>query len=154
MDSAFITPFARSIEEVFSTTMQLFVRTDDPHGRARPALRDEVCAAVELTGDVAGTIRLCMSRATGQRLVQLFTGGPFDDRDFDDALGELAGMIAGRAKCRFPAGLTVWSSCPAVTAGPALSAPERICIPCSTDCGELALELSLKSRAGVLSAAA
>ena len=71
-----------------------------------------------------------------------------DSPDFADAVGELINMISGNAKAEFQR-KAVSISCPSVVLGAdhtiaVQSGTPCVLIPCSTDCGEVVLEVALR----------
>jgi chemotaxis protein CheX len=67
---------------------------------------------------------------------------------FADAIGELANMVAGGGKTRYE-GKNISISCPSVVIGPghrvaAISDSICVVVPCYTEHGEFAIELSIR----------
>lgn len=154
MDPAFITPFISSIQNVFSTMMQLPVTIGEPRIKEGPQTTYDVSGIIGMSGDVTGSIVLSFPKATAQRLVALFTGTQLeaDSPDFPDAVGELTNMISGNAKGQFTGKKKVTISCPSVVIGTGhtVARPRDVAcivIPCSTDCGELVLEIAIQEKA-------
>lgn len=150
MDPSYIKPFIQSIQHVFATMLQVPVMVGAPRPRAGPGSSFEVLGVIAMTGGVVGSVVLGFPRETARRVVSLLCGRRLeeDDPDFADALGELVSMVSGGAKALFP--ITMVSiSCPSVVIG-AVAGPgdqtERVVLPCTTDCGDLAIELALWAR--------
>ncbi len=150
MDPRFITPFISSIQNVFSTMLQMPVNVLEPRIKQGSTATYDVSGIIAMSGDVTGNIVLSFRAETAQRLVTLFVGMeiPTDSPDFADAIGELVNMVSGNAKASFQ-GLNVAISCPSVIVGQhhAVSmASDTPCvvIPCETDCGELAIEIAIR----------
>lgn len=151
MDPAYITPFIRSVQNVFATMLQLQVEIGTPYVKTQPAPSFDVTGVIGMTGEVTGSVSLSMPKATAQRLVTLLTGGAApsaESPDFADAIGELINMISGGAKAQFP-GKRSSISCPTVVIGEGhtVSAMKEIpcvAIPCSTDCGEFSLDIMIR----------
>ncbi|MCE2967339.1 MAG: chemotaxis protein CheX [Phycisphaerales bacterium] len=161
MDPAFITPFIASIQNVFTTMMQLPVTIGDPRIKAEPATTFDVSGIIGMSGDVVGSVVLSFPISTAQRLVALFTGTEMkhDNPDFADAIGELTNMISGNAKGMFAGKKKVTISCPSVIVGQnhTVQRPRDIpciVIPCSTDCGDLVIEIAIQDRSAAPTAAA
>jgi len=153
MDPAYITPFIASVSNVFATMLQLQVSIKDPHVKAAPLGTHDVSGIIGLTGDIIGSVALCMPRETAERIVTLFTGTPMtcEHPDFADAIGELINMISGGAKAQFPKGKSS-ISCPSVIMGKdhTVAIPKDtpcIVIPCASDCGDFFVEIALKEKA-------
>lgn len=151
MDPNFITPFIASIQNVFSTMMQLQVTVGDPQLKQSPTPSYDVSGIIGMSGDVVGSVVLSFPKQTAIRLVALFTGQEMahDNPDFADAIGELSNMISGNAKGMFQGKKRVTISCPSVVIGPdhVVSRPKDIpcvVIPCNTDCGDLVLEVAIQ----------
>ena len=143
----FSTPFARSLEVLFESSLNLQL-TLHPALTGAPVSRHEVSVFIGLTGDVEGVVELNLGIETAWRLASLYAGIEISatDPDLDDALGELLNVIAGRAKAHFKGRISLGS--PWVLRG-----PENCALPiarygllqlaCESDCGPLALILSL-----------
>jgi chemotaxis protein CheX len=161
MDPAFITPFIASVQNVFSTMLQLPVTVKDPVVKTTPSTTYDVSGIIGMSGDVVGSVVLSFPKQTAQRLVALFTGTDMkvDDPDFPDAIGELTNMVSGNAKGMFAGKKKVQISCPSVVVGEnhQVSRPKDlpcIVIPCVTDCGEMVLEVAIQERATPAAASA
>ncbi len=161
MDPAFITPFIASIQNVFSTMMQLPVTIGEPRLKESSGTSYDVSGIIGMSGDVVGSVVLSFPKATAQRLVTLFTGTEMtaDNPDFPDAIGELANMVSGNAKGQFAGKKKVTISCPSVVIGPdhTVARPKDLpCIvfPCTTDCGEFVVEVAIAERPAAASTAA
>ncbi|MCC6284955.1 MAG: chemotaxis protein CheX [Phycisphaerales bacterium] len=153
MDPAFIVPFITSIQNVFSTMLQLPVEIGEPAVKVDRQPTFDVSGIIGMSGDVTGTIILSFPRATAERVVQLFAGMSMsaDSADFADAIGELVNMVSGNAKALFPT-KAVSISCPSVVVGTGhtVAIPSDtpvVCVPCSTDCGNVMIEVALKVNA-------
>lgn len=154
MDPAFITPFIASIQNVFSTMMQLRVDIGTPAVKQDPAPSYDVSGIIGMSGDVVGSITLSFPMNTAQAVVALFAGAQMDPNtpDFADAIGELVNMISGNAKGQFGGGRKVSISCPSVVVGKAHTVARQkdipcIAIPCRTDCGDLVIEIAIREAA-------
>ncbi len=152
MDPAFITPFIASIQNVFSTMLQLPVRIGDPAIKETPNTTFDVSGIIGMSGEVAGSVVLSFPKASAERIVSLFTGSTLtaDNPDFADAIGELTNMISGNAKGMFGK-RKVSISCPSVIIGAnhSVARPKDVpcvAIPCDTDCGNLVIEVAIQDR--------
>lgn len=150
MDPNFITPFIASIQNVCSTMMQLPVTIGEPRVKEGPGTSYDVSGIIGMSGDITGAIVLSFPKATAVRMVQLFTGSELQpgNPDFADAIGELTNMISGNAKGMMGK-KRVQISCPSVVvgAGHMVTRPRDvpcIAIPCTTDCGELIIEVCIQ----------
>jgi chemotaxis protein CheX len=160
MDPAYITPFITSIQNVFSTMMQLPVTIGEPRIKDTAATTYDVSGIIGMSGDVVGSVVLSFPKITAQRLVTLFTGTEMtaEHADFPDAIGELANMVSGNAKGQFAGKKKVTISCPSVVIGQnhSVARPKDLpCIvfPCSTDCGEFVVEVAIAERPAPATAA-
>lgn len=152
MDAKYITPFIQSIQNVFSTMLQLQVDVQEPKVKADSLSAFDVSGIIGLSGDVVGSVVLSFPTGTAERIVSLFTGMELDSDsdDFADAVGELVNMVSGGAKGMF-SDRAVSISCPSVVLGAdhKIACPKDvpcIVIPCDTDCGELAIEIMIDDR--------
>ena len=150
MDAGMITPFVNAIQNVFSTMFQLPVEIGEPRIKADRKATHDVSGIIGVSGEMVGTIVLSMPSETASSIVSLFTGMEFeeDSDDFADAVGELVNMISGNAKAEFQR-KGVMISCPSVVIGAGhtiavQSGTPCVLIPCSTDCGEVVLEVALR----------
>ncbi len=150
MDASMITPFVNAIQNVFSTMFQLPVEIGDPRLKNDRKATHDVSGIIGVSGEMIGTIVLSMPLDTAGSIVTLFTGMEFDSDspDFADAVGELVNMISGNAKAEFQR-KSVSISCPSVVIGSGhtiavQSGTPCVLIPCSTDCGEVVLEVALR----------
>ncbi len=155
MDASLITPFVTSIQNVFSTMLQLPVTVNTPKVKSNPEPSHDVSGIIGMSGDVTGSVVLSFPLETAKRVVALFCGEQMDPRsaDFSDAIGELVNMVSGGAKAQFPDNKKVSISCPSVVLGEnhvVATQTDTPCvlIPCSTDCGELTIEIAIREREG------
>jgi chemotaxis protein CheX len=161
MDPMLISAFITSIQNVFSTMMQLPVTIGEPTIKQTPATTYDVSGIIGMSGDVTGNVVLSFPKSAAQRVVQLLTGTEFptDSPDFADAIGELTNMISGNAKGQFTGKKKVSISCPSVVigAGHLVARPRDVpcvAIPCMTDCGEVVIEIAVQERPAAVVAAA
>ncbi len=151
MDPSYITPFITSIRNVFSTMLQLELEVGQPTIKKTSGTLYDVSGIIGMNGDVQGSVVLSIQGETAIRIVALFTGEEMtlENPDFADAIGELLNMVCGGAKALFP-GNSVNISIPSVVTGKEhqVSQPKDapcVVIPCSCDCGELAIEIAIKT---------
>lgn len=154
MDAQYIKPFIMSISNVFSTMMQLPINVQAPKVKDSASVSYDVSGIIGLSGDVVGSVVLSFPKETAERVVSLLTGSTTtsESPDFADAVGELVNMVSGGAKAMFT-GKKVSISCPSVVIGPGHKVARQtdaptIVIPCVTDCGELAIEVSIQHADG------
>lgn len=150
MDPLFITAFIKSISNVFTTMLQLPVEVGEPTIKMGDEEPFDVSGIIGMSGDVVGSVVLCFPGDAAERIVAIFTGEQMsiDSEDFPDAIGELVNMVAGGAKGMFD-GRDVSISCPSVIVGQGHSVSRLkdvpcVLIPCSTDCGEVVIEVAIQ----------
>ncbi len=155
MDSAYIMPFVRSVQNVFETMLQLPVTVSPPELKRNGLPAYDVSGIIGMSGDVEGAVVLSFPTAAAERMVKLFTGMdlPATHEDFADAIGELVNMISGGAKAQFT-GKNVSISCPTVVVGQdhvVFGSKDVVCIvlPCSSDAGQFAVEVCIRQKKAV-----
>jgi len=152
MDPKFISAFVKSISNVFTTMLQLPVEVGEPTIKKGDENPFDVSGIIGMSGEVVGSVVLCFPGDTAERIVAIFTGEQMgiDSDDFPDAIGELVNMVAGGAKGMFD-DREVSISCPSVIVGQGHSVSRlkdvpSVLIPCSTDCGEVVIEVAIQDR--------
>jgi chemotaxis protein CheX len=153
MDANYIKPFVASIQNVFSTMMQLQVVVRDPFLKTDNNPNHDVSGVIGMSGDVKGSIILSFPQHTAENVVALFSGSKcsMGTPDFADAIGELVNMVTGGAKAMFK-DKKCSISCPSVIVGKDHTVARQsdipcVVIPCSTDCGDLFIEVAIKPAA-------
>ncbi len=150
MTEQYIRSLIESVHVVFSTMVHVKVEFDEPFVRDGIE-RQEIVAAVELSGDMTGVVVLSSSAAMAESIVKRFSGETCkaSEPDFSDAFGELINLIAGTAKSKLNNG-RVKMSVPSVSAGtdtqPAIASDDKcICVPCSTEFGTFYVDMAVRS---------
>jgi chemotaxis protein CheX len=150
MDPNYIKPFIASVQNVLTTMLQMPVTVNEPRLKSTPTVEYDVSGIIGLSGGVTGSVVLSFPLETAERLVTLFAGMKLapDSPDFADAVGELVNMITGGAKAMFPSKRTS-ISCPTVVCGKGHTVARQsdipcVVIPCTTECGNLAIEIAIK----------
>ena len=150
MDSTYIVPFVNSIQNVFETMLRLPVQIGEPELKRSGSPSFDISGIIGMSGDVEGSVILSFPTATAERTVSIFTGVDLSKshEDFSDAIGELINMISGGAKAQFT-GKNVSISCPSVVIGAdhvVFGRKDVVCIliPCESDCGNFAVEVSIR----------
>jgi chemotaxis protein CheX len=153
MDAAYIKPFIASIQNVFSTMLQLQVTVQAPYLKAADSPTQDISGIIGMSGDVVGSVVLSFPTSAAENVVALFCGQRLTagTPDFADAIGELVNMVCGGAKALFR-DKKVSISCPSVVIGAGHTVARQsdvpcVVIPCATDCGTLNIEVSIKERA-------
>ncbi|MEQ8845635.1 MAG: chemotaxis protein CheX [Phycisphaerales bacterium] len=152
MDPALITPFIKSVQNVFATMLQLPVDVEEPTIKQGKSTTYDVSAIIGMSGDCVGSVVLSFEQESALRIVSLFTGTEVtaDSPDFADAVGELVNMISGGAKALF-VGRKASISTPSVVLGPSHVVSSQkdmpvIVLPCVTDCGRFAIEIAIQDQ--------
>jgi len=152
MDPASIKPFVQSVQNVFSTMLQLPLTIGEPTIKNDDEPTYDVSGIIGMSGDVVGSVVLSFPKETAERVVALFTGLPPEEigDNLPDAVGELVNMVSGGAKGQFQ-DRKVSISCPSVVIGAnhKVARPKDvpcIAIPCESDCGAFAVEVALQDR--------
>lgn len=113
-----INPFIEATCNVFNTMLKCMPR----RGQVKVAQDDSGdvirTAIIGLSGSVRGAVALTFPAKTAHNVVKQFaqTDGPIGDDDINDALGEIANMIAGSAKAKLE-GQQISISLPTVVRG-------------------------------------
>jgi len=151
MDPTYIAPFIQSVQNVFSTMMQLPVTLGQPTVKQDQSPAHDVSGIIGMSGAMVGSVVLSFPSETAQRVVALFSGQQLqtNDPDFADAIGELVNMVSGGAKALFPADSRASISVPSVIVGKnhTVSRPSGVpCVvlPCECDCGDFVVEIALR----------
>lgn len=150
MDPHYIKCFVQSIQNVFSTMLQLPVTVKEPSVKGQGSPSHDISGIIGLSGEVVGTVVLAFPTDTAERVVSLFCGQQLvsGTPDFADAIGELVNMVSGGAKALFK-DRRCSISCPSVVMGGnhVVTVPSdtvTVLIPCVTDCGSMTLEVSMR----------
>ncbi|MHC4976593.1 MAG: chemotaxis protein CheX [Planctomycetota bacterium] len=154
MDPSYITHFMQSIQNLFSTMLQMEVKLLEPTLKQDPAPSCDVSGIIGLSGDVVGSVVFSLPTETALKVVSRFTGEDVSDPGDEtcaDAIGELVNMISGGAKAKFE-GRNVSMSCPSVVVGTGHTVAIQkeipcVVIPCDTECGTFNVEIALKDMA-------
>ncbi len=149
MDTTYVTPFMKSVENIFLNTLHVSLRCHTPVLLTRMETKYDVSGIISFSGEVTGLSVISLGEETASKLVTLYAGMEIKpgDADFADALGELLNVIAGHAKSQF-AKKQVILGCPSVVLGKRhqILRPKDapvIEIPCESDCGPFALEVTV-----------
>jgi chemotaxis protein CheX len=149
VDPNYITPFVAAIKTLFETMITVPFSLGKPVLKSGNEVPHEISSIIGLSGNVSGCVVISLSQAVAFQLVSDMIGEEIDQIDevCTDAIGEIANMIAGNAKNGFP-GSNDTVSVPSVVVGKhKVSYPSGIpvvSIPCTTDRGEMTVEIALK----------
>jgi len=149
IDARLIMPFVNSTRNVLQTMLGLATTIDRPRIKSVPAPEYDYSAIIGFSGQIVGVVVVSFRRETAIKMVNAFAGDEVepDSSDFSDAIGELANMIAGAAKKDLGGVASI--SVPTVILGKGhiVARPSDIpcmVIPCKTEAGEFAVEISIK----------
>ena len=152
MDVSVVNPFISATVETFKTMLALDLETGVPELKTEATHSYDVSGVIGLSGEAEGVISLSFPKIMALKVVSKLLGveikviGP----DLTDGIGELANIVAGYAK----QGLTNYSlsiSLPNVIIGSGhriatQSGVPTIIVPLKGELGEMAMEVSLKTK--------
>jgi chemotaxis protein CheX len=149
MDIKYINPFLLAVQNVFETMIHI------PYTLNKPIIKDDsmssfdVSGIIGITGEVIGCVVVSFPTDIALQLASALLDETLTEIDDDstDAIGEIANMVAGDAKKRFPKGNTTISVPSVVIGRHRIAFPKGvpiISIPCKTDKGAFAIDLALK----------
>lgn len=152
IDPKLIVPFVSSVRDVFRTMVNIETVVSRPEVKPHPGASYDVSSVVQFGGDIRGSVVLSFEAEAAVRLVERFAGVPMaaNSEDFCDAVGELGNMVAGAAKKNLPCQATI--GIPTVVIGPAhhiarLRDVPCLVIPCRSEVGQFAVEISIMQNA-------
>jgi len=142
-------PFVQATREVLKVMAGIDSTIGKPYLKQTPYQRADVSGVVNLFGDIIGVVVISMDQMTASKLVKTFCGTDYssESREFSDAIGEIANMIVGCAKKSLI--VKAYMTLPMVVLGrahhiPPMGAVPCVVIPCSSDQGDFAVEVSIK----------
>ncbi len=150
MNVAYIKPFLTAAREVFEAMVRIPLVLGEPYLKNGVEQQFAVSATIGISGTIAGTIVLGFPQQVAMEVAAALAGSPMTslDQDCVDALGEVANMIAGSAKSKFPAGSNTLSL-PHVSVGNhRIAFPNGIpviVIPCNTPQGQFQIEVGFRN---------
>lgn len=152
MKVEYVNPFLASTKNTFETMVQLKVTPGALQLKKQPFPTYDVSGIIGLSGDAVGSISISFPRVTALKVVSKFIGQEIKivGAEITDAVGELANIIAGSAK-RDLVGMNLAISLPSVIIGRShrLSGPsdaQNIVVPFTSELGDFAVEISLKTK--------
>ena len=97
MDPHYIKCFVQSVQNVFSTMLQLPVAVREPKVKTPGGPQNDVSGIIGLSGDVVGTVVLAFPNETAERVVALFCGQKLEVsiRKLEPATTTTPGATAG-----------------------------------------------------------
>ncbi len=156
MDVRYINPFVESVKNFFSTMLDAELLVSKPFLTLQAdEQRADVSAIIDITGDAEGWVALRFPMQSAVSTAWKFAGEYFsaDEEHLIDAVGEMANIVAGRAKSKL-SDLNCVISPPHVTIGvrPAPNHPTgmpRLVLPCNSQLGRFSVEAQLIVQPGV-----
>lgn len=143
--------FIEAVESVFAAMFSMPVTYSEPCVKHADEPWLDITGAIGLTGSLSGAMALTFHRTTAEGVASELLGAAtgFDSEDTADAIGELANIIAGKAKASLNTDGSMSISCPSVTRGACVTYlnPGAEVVAIDIDCalGQLRLEYSLKT---------
>lgn len=149
MDVNYINPFIVAVKNLFDTMINVPFTLGTPSLNKTKVPAHEISSIIGFSGTASGCVVINLSEPVALQLASRLLGDEVTslDEECTDAIGEIANMIAGNAKTNFPdAGTSI--SVPSVVVGKhKVAYPSDlpiISIPCSTEAGEMVIEVALK----------
>ncbi len=149
MDVNYINPFLTAVQNVFETMIEIPYTLGKPSLKKQDMTSFEVSGIIGISGEVIGCVVVSFPESIAMQLASALLGEEIKEvnEDCTDAIGEIANMVAGDAKKKFPKGNTT-ISVPSVVIGKHRTAFPKgvpiISIPCQTDKGAFAIDVALK----------
>ena len=149
VDVQLVLPFVKAVRQLFATMVRTDVTIGRPYAKTNDACAYDVSGVIAFTGELVGAMSISLSRPAATRLVEAFVGtAPHpESADFADAIGELANMIAGQAKCQLAMRAAIGLPCVVIGQGhsikPTADVP-CVVIPCQTTGGAFAVEVGVR----------
>ena len=153
MKAEYINPFLTSTIGAFDTMLNCALKRGAPYIKDGSTPTHEVSGVIGLSGRSQGTVVVGLGRETALKVAEemLQERPPEINGDVVDAVGELANIIAGRAKSELEH-LDLGVSLPSVITGKchSIQFPTKvtpICIPFESPWGEVTVEVGLSEPA-------
>lgn len=149
MNVEYINPFLMAVQNVFDTMIDLPYKLGKPTIKSSGLTEHDVSGIIGISGEVVGCVVVSFPRQIAIQVGSCLLGEELKkvDGDCTDAIGEVANMIAGDAKKRFPKANTTISVPSVIVGNHRVAYPSGlpiISIPCETDAGPFAIEVALK----------
>lgn len=151
MNVNYINPFLIAIQNVFKTMIDIPIRLGKPTLKKDHAAAFDISGIIGLSGDVTGSVVISLSEEIALQLASAMLQDEITniEEDGTDAIGEIANMIAGSAKAKFPTDKTTLSVPNVIIGKHKVRYPSGIpiiSIPCETDTGNIAIDIALKMK--------
>lgn len=152
MKAEYINPFVNCTMNVFKTMLDMKPVKGKLRLKEDNKTQHDISGIIGLSGKASGTVVLCFEKKVAFKVVEGLLKSPVNDinSDVTDAIGEMANMVAGRAKVELNKfGFDISISVPSVIIGNHSVASPRdiptIIIPFTCEHGEFSVEVSLKT---------
>jgi chemotaxis protein CheX len=150
MNAQYINPFIKAIAGVFAAMIGRSVRPGQPVLKKEPAASYAIGSVIRIQGRAEGCVVVSFPEPVALALASALLDETFASVNDDclDALGEIANMIAGNAKNEFPDDSGSMSVPEVFRDRTAVAYPSGvpiISIPCTTDDGELIIDVALST---------
>ncbi len=152
MDVSYVNPFIIATMETFKTMLNEQVKTATPVLKNEAEHTYDVSGVIGLSGEAQGVISLSFPREVALKVVSALLGTTIKEvgPDITDGIGEIANIVAGYAK-QYLTEFKLQISLPNVVLGSGHKITvqrdvKTIIVPIITSMGELAMEISLKTR--------
>jgi chemotaxis protein CheX len=149
MNVEYINPFLLAVQNVFDTMINMPYKLGKPTVKKSDMTAFDVSGIIGISGEVIGCIVVSFSTEIALKVGSCLLEEELTEIDGDctDAIGEVANMIAGDAKKRFPKANTTISVPSVIIGSHKVAYPSGlpiISIPCETEAGQFAIEVALK----------
>jgi chemotaxis protein CheX len=149
MNVQYINPFLLAVQNVFDTMIHLPYTLGKPMIKKSDMTAYDVSGIIGISGEVIGCVVVSFPAQIAIKVGSCLLGEELKkvDSDCTDAIGEVANMIAGDAKKRFPKTNTTISVPSVVIGYHKVAFPSGlpiISIPCEIVAGQFAIEVALK----------
>ena len=148
LKTEYILPFVNSLQKLFVDHLGGTITVGKPELNETGAPRYELCGVIAFTGTVIGRVVVSWPVEVAEKVVENYLHiSPLPDGMLEDCVGELANVIAGRAKADLETHQIVISP-PTVIRGEDYEiAPQKgaacLSLPCQCNHGPLQLEVSI-----------
>lgn len=149
MNVEYINPFLLAVQNVFDTMISMPYKLGKPAIKKSEMTAFDVSGIIGISGEVIGCIVVSFPTQIALKVGSSLLGEELTEVDGDctDVIGEVANMIAGDAKKRFPKSNTTISVPSIIIGSHKVAYPSGlpiISIPCETEAGQFAIEVALK----------
>jgi chemotaxis protein CheX len=149
MNVEYINPFLLAVQNVFDTMINMPYKLGAPTIKKSDMTAFDVSGIIGISGEVNGCIVISFPTKIALNVGSCLLGEELTEVDGDctDTIGEVANMIAGDAKKRFPKTNTTISVPSVIIGSHKVAYPSGlpiISIPCETEAGQFAIEVALK----------